>query len=134
LSNVIKKAKRLYYDNQTTNSTNKIKTTWKIANLETHREVSNATIESFFNPLNAEFNTICHLLALLGAHRILHVSRIRVNIDGIIMNNQTLIAGTYKDRFLSVTDKINVKHNNTHAQEKYISNNDNNNVSESNSA
>jgi len=32
-----------------------------------------------FNPLNAELNTICHLLALLGAHPILHVSKIRVN-------------------------------------------------------
>jgi hypothetical protein len=31
------------------------------------------------NPLNAELNPICHLLALLGAHSILHVSRIRVN-------------------------------------------------------
>ena len=31
-----------------------------------------------FNPLNAELNPICHLLALLGAHQILHVSRIRV--------------------------------------------------------
>jgi hypothetical protein len=30
------------------------------------------------NPLNAELNAICHLLALLGAHHILHVSRIRV--------------------------------------------------------
>jgi hypothetical protein len=32
-----------------------------------------------FNPLNAELNPICHLLALLGAHYILHISRIRVN-------------------------------------------------------
>jgi hypothetical protein len=31
------------------------------------------------NPLNAELNPICHLLALLGDHPILHVSRIRVN-------------------------------------------------------
>jgi hypothetical protein len=31
---------------------------------------------SKFNPLNAELNPICHLLALL-AHHILHVSRIR---------------------------------------------------------
>ena len=31
------------------------------------------------NPLNAELNPICHLLALLGAHHILHVSRIRVD-------------------------------------------------------
>ena len=30
-------------------------------------------------PLNVELNPICHLLALLGAHHILHVSRIRVN-------------------------------------------------------
>ena len=30
------------------------------------------------NPLNAELNPICLLLALLGAHLILHVSRIRV--------------------------------------------------------
>jgi len=32
-----------------------------------------------FNPLNAELNHICHLLALLEAHHILHVSRVRVN-------------------------------------------------------
>jgi hypothetical protein len=31
------------------------------------------------NPLNAELNPIFHLLALLGARHILHVSRIRVN-------------------------------------------------------
>jgi hypothetical protein len=31
-----------------------------------------------FNPLNAELNPICHLLALVEAHHILHVSRIRV--------------------------------------------------------
>jgi len=34
---------------------------------------------SVINPLNAELNPICHLLASLGAHLILHVSRIRVN-------------------------------------------------------
>ena len=32
------------------------------------------------NPLNAESNPICHLLALLGAHHIFHVSGLRVNI------------------------------------------------------
>jgi hypothetical protein len=31
-------------------------------------------------PLNAELNPIWHLLALLGAHHILHVSRIRVKM------------------------------------------------------
>jgi len=30
------------------------------------------------NPLNAELNTICHLLASLGAHHIFHVSGLRV--------------------------------------------------------
>jgi len=30
------------------------------------------------NPLNAELNPICHLLALLGTHHILHINRIRV--------------------------------------------------------
>jgi hypothetical protein len=32
-----------------------------------------------FSPLNAELNPICHLLALLGVHSNLHVSRVRVN-------------------------------------------------------
>ena len=31
-----------------------------------------------FNPLNAELNPICHFLTLLGAHHILHVSRMTV--------------------------------------------------------
>jgi hypothetical protein len=34
----------------------------------------------YLNPFNAELNPICHLLELLGAHPILHVSRIRVNV------------------------------------------------------
>jgi hypothetical protein len=37
------------------------------------------TALALFNPLNAELNTICHLLALLGARHILHVSGLRVN-------------------------------------------------------
>jgi len=36
-------------------------------------------VHSTLNPLNAELHPICHLLALLGAYTILHVSRIRVN-------------------------------------------------------
>jgi len=34
--------------------------------------------EPRLNALNAELNPICHLLALLGARHILHISRIRV--------------------------------------------------------
>jgi len=37
-----------------------------------------ARVGLFINPLNAKLNPICSLLALLGAHHILHVSRIRV--------------------------------------------------------
>jgi hypothetical protein len=36
---------------------------------------------AYANPLKAELNPICHLLALLGAHHILHVNRIMVNAD-----------------------------------------------------
>jgi len=35
---------------------------------------------NLFNPLNPELNPICYLLALLGAHHFLHVSRIRVKL------------------------------------------------------
>ena len=37
------------------------------------------------NPLNAELNPICHLLALIGAHHILHVSRVRVKFIRIFL-------------------------------------------------
>ena len=33
-----------------------------------------------FDTLNAELNPICHLLALLRVHPIVHISRIRVNL------------------------------------------------------
>jgi len=36
-----------------------------------------------FNPLNDKLNPICHLVALLGAHHILHVSRVRVKEDAV---------------------------------------------------
>jgi hypothetical protein len=35
-------------------------------------------LKASINPLNAELNPVCHLLALLGAHHILYISRIRV--------------------------------------------------------
>jgi hypothetical protein len=42
------------------------------------------------NPLNAELNPICHLLALLGAHHILHVSRIRVNVVTVLSDRSQI--------------------------------------------
>jgi hypothetical protein len=38
-------------------------------------------VANMLNPLNTKLNPICHFLALLGAHPILHVSRIRVKDD-----------------------------------------------------
>jgi len=48
--------------------------TWKILICEGTQELV------AFNPLNPELNPICYLLALLGAHHFLHVSRIRVKL------------------------------------------------------
>ena len=47
-------------------------------NLNKVYDESVCTFFSGINPLNAELNPICCLLALLGAHHFLHVSRIRV--------------------------------------------------------
>jgi hypothetical protein len=42
-----------------------------------------------FNPLDAELNPICHLLALLGAHLIFHVGGIRVTSEGASIQSTT---------------------------------------------
>ena len=43
---------------------------------------TNSVLVNYYtiNPLNPELNPICYLLALLGAHHFLHVSRIRVKL------------------------------------------------------
>ena len=46
--------------------------------LSCHTKIRKHIIGIRFNPLNVELNPICYLLALLRAHHILHVSRIRV--------------------------------------------------------
>jgi len=46
------------------------------------------------NPLNAELSPICYLLALLGAHHILHVSRVRVKVTArfiTFLSNHSLL-------------------------------------------
>jgi len=45
---------------------------------QSHFTYSYSTATTEFNPLNAELNPIYCLLALLGAHHFLHVSKIRV--------------------------------------------------------
>ena len=49
----------------------------KASNLIYTRKLQNV-LWVCFNPLNPKLNPICYLLALLGAHHFLHVSRIRV--------------------------------------------------------
>ena len=46
-----------------------------------------------FNPLNAELNPICHLLALLGGANIVVVSRLRVNsLETILLLKRNWLA------------------------------------------
>jgi hypothetical protein len=40
---------------------------------------------SSLNPANAKLNPICHFLSLLGAHHILHISRIGVKVPVILV-------------------------------------------------
>jgi hypothetical protein len=49
-------------------------------NAMTTCRVSGDRITLSLNLLNTELSTICHLLELLGAHPILYISRIRVNL------------------------------------------------------
>jgi len=51
--------------------------TYKTSN---RKLISLISIPYNINPLNAELIPICHLLALLGAYHILHISRIRVKL------------------------------------------------------
>jgi len=44
--------------------------------MEIDRLIEGADIVRFINPLNPGLNPICYLLALLGAHHFLQVSRI----------------------------------------------------------
>jgi len=44
------------------------------------KPTSNYIHSAVISPLKPELNPICYLLALLGAHHFLHVSRIRVKL------------------------------------------------------
>ena len=47
------------------------------------------------NTLNAELNPICYLLALLGAHHFLYVSRIRVNTSATVVGASRLRVNSF---------------------------------------
>jgi len=58
------------------------------------------------NPLNAELNPICYLLALLGAHHFLHISRIRVKL----LTLRRLISYIYAAPILDVSRSHTTTH------------------------
>ena len=58
------------------------------------------------NPLNPELNPICYLLALLGAHHFLHVSRIRVKS----LTFRLLMSYTYGAPILDVSRSRTTRH------------------------
>jgi len=69
-----------------------------------------------FTPLNAEFNPICHLLALLEAHHILHVSRVRVNT-----NFGDIVGDTLKEKIFSeLPFEINFQQRNRMLELQYL--------------
>jgi hypothetical protein len=91
-----------------------------------------------FNTLNPELNPICHLLALLGAHHILHVSRVTVNLilQCLYSTVQPQISWLYKKKILkglfcatsnftplscrSRTAPANTKYSGTHCHLAYV--------------
>ena len=70
--------KKTVYGDQRENFAAKIVTFRRALLSHSRLDLANHGNVQEINPLNAELNPICHLLALLGAHHILHVSRIRV--------------------------------------------------------
>ena len=66
-----------------------------LINVERMRLIMCILVELYVNPLNVELNPICYLLALLGAHHFLHVSRIRVKSLTIRLLNVKYIRSTY---------------------------------------
>ena len=77
----------------------------------------------YINPLNAELNPICHLLALLGAHHILHFLKSAllsykyvkeafpiINIEiriFFLMKSSVLLRGHRKQHFTSISGYMN---------------------------
>ena len=87
---------------------------WKTAGKRpTARQIHRCedNIRMGFNPLNAELYPICHLLELLGAHHILHVSRISVNLAqdrNKWRRTEGNLLANYRPRHKEVTDKREV--------------------------
>jgi hypothetical protein len=57
------------------------------------------------NSLNAELNPICHLLVLLGARPILHISRMRVKLDESVLKTTG-----YTKQWVNHTTQYSISH------------------------
>jgi len=75
--NVTTTVQKQYASDVSCHATYKEKAWREARNLQRYFAIKMLTL-FMFNPLNAELNPICYLLALLGAHHFLHVSTIRV--------------------------------------------------------
>ena len=62
-----------------------------------------------FNPLNTELTPICRLLALLEAHHILHVSRIRVKALSLLEVTPCQMVNTSNYRFPEVGKHLHLQ-------------------------
>jgi hypothetical protein len=60
-------------------------------------------VPCILNPLNAKLNPMCHLLALLGARHILHVSRIRVNFGTMLRQIDYLLIVLARESLIRFT-------------------------------
>jgi len=86
--NVVNKPNRIIWAGYVARMENKLLACFLVRNVKVRKPLArprprwkdNSKIH--INPLNAKLNPICHLLALLGAHPILHISRIRVKDNG----------------------------------------------------
>ena len=64
---------------------------------------ANEEVVTQINPLNAELNPIRHLLALVGARHIVHVSRIRVKEAAV---SSGLVINESKTKYIKISRNI----------------------------
>jgi hypothetical protein len=79
----------------------------------------NMSTPFMYNPLNAELNSICHLLALLGTHHIFHVSELRVKLRPLLYVSQHVYQ-LHRAKILTSFAYTNNKFNKFKTNTKYI--------------
>ena len=72
------------------------------------------------NPLNANLCLICHLLALLGTHHILHVSRVRVNAFPLFCESTATLTCTFVGYLFNFVFDTSTKSNKKFSFGRYV--------------